>query len=77
MFSAYVESHEHGRVKPDLELFRVACSELRAEPPEALMVGDSHVADGAAVLAGMAALLLPAARPGTERRLRPVLALCS
>jgi FMN phosphatase YigB (HAD superfamily) len=72
----YVESYRHGRVKPDPELFRIACRELGAGLAEALMVGDSHVADGAAVLAGVSALLLPPAPPGAERGLARVLPLC-
>lgn len=73
---AYVESYRHGIVKPDLELFRIACRELRVEPASALMVGDSHLADGAAVLAGLTALVLPPVAPGTVRGLERVLPLC-
>ena len=72
----YVESYRHGRVKPDPELFRIACRELCVAPEAALMVGDSHLADGAAVLAGMTALVLPAVPPGTPRGLSLVLDLC-
>ena len=72
---SYVESFRHGRVKPDLELFRIACRELGVEPAGALMVGDSHVADGAAVLAGLTVLLLPPVPPGTARGLERVLHL--
>jgi HAD superfamily hydrolase (TIGR01509 family) len=73
---AYVESFRLGRQKPDPELFEAICRELDVDPAEALMVGDSHIADGAAVLAGMTALLLPAVPPGTPRGLARVLALC-
>lgn len=73
---AYVESFRHGRVKPDVELFRIACRELRVSPSDALMVGDSHLADGAAVLAGVTALVLPAVPPGSVRGLARVLPLC-
>jgi HAD superfamily hydrolase (TIGR01509 family) len=73
---AYVESFRYAREKPDPELFRIACRELCADPAEALMVGDSHLADGAAVLAGMTALLLPPRAPGAARGLDAVLALC-
>ncbi len=45
-------------------------------PEEALMVGDSHLADGAAVLAGMTALVLPAVPPGAVRGLARALDLC-
>jgi HAD superfamily hydrolase (TIGR01549 family) len=73
---AYVESYRHGRVKPDPELFRIACRELCVRPPDALMVGDSHIADGAAVEAGVTALVLPAVPPGAVRGLARVLDLC-
>lgn len=72
---AYVESFRHGREKPDPQLFRAACRELRAAPAEAVMVGDSHLADGAAVLTGMTVLLLPAVPPRTPRGLARVLDL--
>ena len=72
----YVESFRHGRVKPDPELFLIACRELGVEPADALMVGDSHLADGASVLVGVAALLLPPAPPGSARGLGRVLDLC-
>ena len=74
---AYVESFRHGRVKPDPELFLIACRELGVEPGEALMVGDSHLADGASVLVGVAALLLPPVPPGSQRGLGRVLDLCA
>jgi putative hydrolase of the HAD superfamily len=73
---SYVESFRHGRVKPDPELFLIACRELCVAPEAALMVGDSHLADGAAVLSGMTALVLPAVRPGADRGLARVLDLC-
>ena len=73
---ACVESYRHGRVKPDPELFRIACRELRVQPADALMVGDSHIADGAAVQAGVTALLLPPVPPGAARGLARVLDLC-
>ena len=72
----YVESFRHGREKPDPELFRTVCRELCVPPAETLMVGDSHLADGAAVLTGMTALLLPAVPPRTTRGLARVLDLC-
>lgn len=72
----YVESYRHGLVKPDPELFRIACRELGVEPAEALMVGDSHLADGAAVLAGLTALVLPPVPLGAVRGLARALDLC-
>jgi putative hydrolase of the HAD superfamily len=73
---AFVESFRHGREKPDLALFRTICHELRVVPSDALMVGDSHLSDGAAVLTGMTALVLPAVPPRTPRGLARVLDLC-
>jgi putative hydrolase of the HAD superfamily len=73
---AYVESFRLGREKPDPELFQAICRELCVPPAEAVMVGDSHLADGAAVLIGMTALLLPTVPPRTPRGLARVLDLC-
>jgi HAD superfamily hydrolase (TIGR01509 family) len=73
---AFVESYRYGREKPDLELFRAACRELCVPPAESLMVGDSHLADGAAVLAGMTVLVLPAVPARASRGLARVLDLC-
>lgn len=73
--NAYTESYRHGRVKPDPELFHIACRELGVEPRSALMVGDNHLADGAAVLSGMAVLLLPPVAAGSPRGLGCVLRL--
>jgi HAD superfamily hydrolase (TIGR01509 family) len=72
---AYVESYRHGKEKPDLELFLTACSELGVPPGAAVMVGDNHVADGAAVLAGLTVLMLPPVIPGAPRGLEAVLSL--
>jgi putative hydrolase of the HAD superfamily len=73
---AYTESYRHGVAKPDLALFRAACADLGVEPADALMVGDSHLADGAAVLAGLTCLLLPPVPPGAPRGLERVIGLC-
>jgi len=73
---AYTESYRHGRMKPDPELFRIACRDLDVVPAGALMVGDSHVADGAAVVTGMTTLILPSVFAGEERGLEHVLRLC-
>lgn len=72
----YVESFRMGRQKPDPELFEAVCRDLGVAPADAVMVGDSHIADGAAVLTGMTALLLPPVPPGAPRGLERVLALC-
>ena len=73
---AYIESYRHGRMKPDPELFRIACRDLNVPPALALMVGDSHVADGAAVVTGLTTLILPSVLRGEERGLKHVLRLC-
>jgi len=44
----FVLSFEVGAVKPQPEIFRTALSRLGANPEDALMVGDSEEADGAA-----------------------------
>lgn len=71
----YVESFRYGSEKPDPALFRAVCGELGVQPAETLMVGDSHLADGAAVLNGMTVLLLPPVPPRTPRGLARVLDL--
>ena len=73
---AYTESYRHGRMKPDPELFRIACRDLDVAPARALMVGDSQVADGAAITTGMTALILPEVLRGEKRGLEHVLRLC-
>ena len=73
---AYTESYRHGRIKPDPELFRIACRDLDVLPARALMVGDSHVADGAAVETGMTTLILPSVLRGEKRGLEHALRLC-
>jgi HAD superfamily hydrolase (TIGR01549 family) len=56
---AAVSSRIHGKIKPDPSIFRAALERLRAEPHEALMVGDQPEDDveGARSI-GMEALLL-------------------
>jgi HAD superfamily hydrolase (TIGR01509 family) len=73
----YVESHEHGVTKPDPELFRIAGQQLGLDPANILVIGDNPIADGAAIQAGMAALILPHAPAGRDRGLRLVLSLVS
>ena len=72
----YTESYRHGATKPHPELFRIACRDLGVEPRRALMVGDNHITDGAAVAVGMTALILPPVPRGAERGLEHVLRLC-
>ncbi|GGM44499.1 hydrolase [Longimycelium tulufanense] len=45
-------SYVEGRIKPDPELFRLACRRLGVAPEEALMIGDSVTADGGAAEVG-------------------------
>jgi HAD superfamily hydrolase (TIGR01493 family) len=72
---AYVHSFEHAVEKPSPELFAAACEALHVTPAQTLVVGDSHLADGGAVLAGLTTLLLPAVAPGDRRGLDIVLRL--
>lgn len=55
----YVLSYVEGRVKPDPELFRLACARIGLDPAEVLMVGDSAEADGGARAIGCAFALVP------------------
>jgi HAD superfamily hydrolase (TIGR01493 family) len=71
----YVHSFEHAVEKPAPALFTAACEALRTAPAETLLVGDSHLADGGAVLAGLTTLLLPAVPAGQTRGLEVVLRL--
>jgi len=45
---AFVLSFEEGVVKPDKEIFAIACERIGVDPAETLMVGDSEEADGGA-----------------------------
>ncbi|MFG3341093.1 HAD family hydrolase [Glycomyces sp. NPDC048151] len=67
LVGACVVSFEHGREKPDPELFRLACEALGADPAATLMVGDNAARDGGAAAIGARAYILPA-RPGTGER---------
>lgn len=59
IISAAISSSEHGFMKPDPSIFTAALHLVRAEPAEAVMVGDSvaHDVEGA-LRAGMRAVLL-------------------
>jgi putative hydrolase of the HAD superfamily len=72
---AYVHSYEHGWEKPAPQLFAAACAELGVATTETIMVGDSYLADGGAVEAGLVTVLLPAVAPGAERGLARLLQL--
>lgn len=72
---SFVLSFEHGVVKPDPAIFRIALRELGAEPEETLMVGDRSTHDGAGVEAGLPTLLVPPLRDVEDARLHLVTAL--
>ncbi|MCE6994115.1 HAD-IA family hydrolase [Saccharothrix sp. S26] len=69
---AFVLSFEHGVVKPDPAIFRIALDGLGVEPGEALMVGDRSTHDGAGVEAGLPTLLVPPLRDVNDARLHLV-----
>lgn len=60
LVDACILSCEQGFQKPDVRMFRLALEGVGASPRDALMVGDSPVADGAAALCGIDTLILPA-----------------
>ncbi|AGZ44296.1 HAD family hydrolase [Actinoplanes friuliensis] len=73
---AFVLSYEVGFVKPDPAIWKAALHALRADPAETVMVGDHPAGDGGAVVAGIAALVLPqVASPLEPRGLDHVVAL--
>jgi HAD superfamily hydrolase (TIGR01509 family) len=70
-----VLSFECGVCKPDPSVFLTACQGLGVDPADALMVGDSPLADAGAVAAGLCVLLLPRSAPSGPRGLCHVLSL--
>ena len=72
---AVLESYALGVEKPDPAIFLAACEALGSPPERTLLVGDSHIADGGGVLAGLTVLLLPQVPRGAERGLSLVLGL--
>lgn len=68
-------SGEHGVLKAERELFRVALRGLLLDPVDVLMVGDNNANDGFGVTEGIRTLLLPAVPSGTPRGLDAVLRL--
>jgi HAD superfamily hydrolase (TIGR01509 family) len=62
-----VLSYEEGRIKPDPELFRIACERIGIAAEQALMIGDSVEADGGAAATGCQVVIVdplpPAKRP--------------
>ena len=71
----FVLSGEHGTIKPELELFRIALAAVGVDAADALMVGDNNVNDGAAIDVGIRTLLLPPTTSGEPRGLWAVLDL--
>ena len=63
----FVLSYAEGVVKPDPKIFRIACERLGVRPEDALMVGDSAEADGAATSIG-ARFALVEPLPTSERQ---------
>jgi len=72
LIHTFVLSGEHGTIKPELRLFGIALEAVGVEPQHALMVGDNHINDGAAVDAGIRTLLLA---PGRHREPRGLWAI--
>ncbi|MEU4763265.1 HAD-IA family hydrolase [Actinosynnema sp. NPDC023794] len=72
---SFVLSFEHGVVKPDPAIFRIALRELDTAPEETLMVGDRSTHDGAGVEAGLPTLLVPPLRDVDDARLDLVTSL--
>ncbi len=68
-------SGEHGVLKAERELFRIALRALQLNPVDVLMVGDNNANDGFGVTEGIRTLLLPVVPSGTPRGLEAVLRL--
>ena len=62
LITEWVLSYEHGVQKPNPSIYRLGLDAAGVEAAQALMVGDRHVADGAASLLGVDSLILPARR---------------
>ncbi len=69
LIHTFVLSGEHGTIKPELRLFGIALEAVGVDAADALMVGDNHINDGAAIEAGIRTLLLPPAVTGQPRGL--------
>lgn len=74
-FDAYALSFELGVQKPDPAIFEEALRALDVRADEALMVGDTPEADGAAALLGITTLILPRAASVERRVLQQVVQL--
>ncbi|MEU2911416.1 HAD family hydrolase [Streptomyces massasporeus] len=77
LVDACVISCEHGREKPDPQLFLKACADLGSDPRATLMVGDNPTRDGGATACGLRTYVLPAEPRTGERGLADVLRLVS
>ncbi|MCP3803630.1 HAD family hydrolase [Allokutzneria sp. A3M-2-11 16] len=78
LIDSFVLSCEHDSVKPEPDLFRIACAELGVEESRALFVGDDPVKDGAAARVGLAVYVLPSTRHRDQPRgLEAVLSLAA
>ena len=75
LIHTFVLSGEHGTIKPELRLFRIALDAVGAAPECALMVGDNHINDGAAIDVGIRTLLLQPVPHGAPRGLRVIVDL--
>ena len=75
LIHTFVLSGEHGTIKPQLKLFQIALDAVGVSAGEALMVGDNHVNDGAAIDVGIRALLLAQVAHGQPRGLSAALQL--
>jgi FMN phosphatase YigB (HAD superfamily) len=75
LIHSYALSGEHGTVKSELELFRIALAGVGVDAADALMVGDNNLNDGAAVDVGIRTLLLPPVPSGSPRGLWAVVDL--
>ena len=74
-FDAYALSFELGVQKPDPAIFEEALRALDVPAREALMVGDTPEADGAAALLGITTLILPRAASADRHVLQQVVRL--
>ena len=71
-FDVLVLSDQRGVLKPDPEIFRIACAELGVEPADCVMIGDNPEADGGAAALGIGFRLVPSdpSRRGPDELLR-------
>jgi putative hydrolase of the HAD superfamily len=68
----FVLSGEHGTIKPELRLFAIALDAVDVTADRALMVGDNHINDGAAIDVGIRTLLLAPNGVGMPRGLQMI-----